>query len=114
VAHTCLLLLLLLLACAGAVAASAQLLVRSKDMDVCVRGLMALGMLLPADSAAPQQLLEAPGALQQLLMMLKQSEDMDCRVIARDLLGVLTQDPGRKAAVEQFVRQQLQARAAGP
>lgn len=109
-----LMLLPFLLACAGAVAASAQLLTRSKDMDVCVRGLMALGMLLPADSAAPQQLLEAPGAVRQLLLLLKQSDDMDCKVIARDLLGLLTQDPSRKAAVEEVVRQQLQAPAAGP
>jgi hypothetical protein len=75
---------------------------------------MALGMLLPADSAAPQQLLEAPGAVRQLLLLLKQSDDMDCKVIARDLLGLLTQDPSRKAAVEEVVRQQLQAPAAGP
>ena len=93
---------------AGAVAAAAKLL-QASELEVVVRSLVCLGMLLPGSPVAQQQLLQAEGAVAVLLQLMRQSEDMDCRIIARDLVGILTQEPEMKAQVEAVVRQQLSA-----
>lgn len=100
---------------AGVVVSAAELL--SLDhLEVSVRCLMVLGMLLSGEgawvAAGRQQLAAHPAALQQLLALLKQSDDMDCKVIARDLLGLLHRDeelrPQLEAALRQSQQQQQQ------
>jgi len=50
---------------------------------------MVLGMLCCGSQTAQQQLAEEAGALQELLALLKQQEDMDCKV-GGDSIVVLT------------------------
>ncbi|WIA38506.1 hypothetical protein OEZ86_001828 [Tetradesmus obliquus] len=76
---------------AGAVTAASGLL-NVQQLEVSVRCLMVLGMLLPSSTDAQQQLADNAPALLQLLALLKQSEDADCKVIARDVLGLLMRD----------------------
>lgn len=77
-----------------------------------MRCLMVLGMLLPNNTAAQQQLTDSAEALQHLLALLKQNDDADCKIIARDVLGVLLRDEGLKGRVEAAIRQQAQETAA--
>lgn len=78
-----------------------------------MRCLMVLGMLLPSSTDAQQQLADNAPALLQLLALLKQSEDADCKVIARDVLGLLMRDEALRGKVEAAIRQQAEAAAAG-
>jgi hypothetical protein len=73
---------------------------------------MVLGMLLSSSPDAQQQLADDAAALQQLMELLKQNEDADCKVIARDVLGVLMRDEGLRGKVEAAIRQQAEAGAA--
>lgn len=91
---------------AGALEAAASLLA-TPSADVAVLALMVLGMLVtPERPEAQAALAAAPLALQQLLALMTQSADADCRVIARDLLGVLRGgSPETKLQVEAALRQ---------
>lgn len=73
---------------------------------------MVLGMLLPHNPPAQQQLAANPAALYQLLKLLKQQEDMDAKVISRDLVRILMQDEGLKGQVEAAIRQASSEEAA--
>lgn len=97
---------------AGAVTAASGLL-NVQQLEVSVRCLMVLGMLLPSSTDAQQQLADNAPALLQLLALLKQSEDADCKVIARDVLGLLMRDEALRGKVEAAIRQQAEAAAAG-
>jgi hypothetical protein len=96
---------------AGVVTAASGLL-DVQHLEVSVRCLMVLGMLLPARAAAQQQLADDAAALQQLMALLKQGEDADCKVIARDVLGLLMRDEALRGKVEAAIRQQAEAAAA--
>lgn len=69
-------------AAAGVVASAAELL-DVRQVETSVRCLMVLGMLCPHSPAAQQQLASNAQALQQLLALLKQQEDMDAKLISR-------------------------------
>jgi hypothetical protein len=83
-----------------------------RQLEVSVRCLMVLGMLLSSSPVAQQQVADDAAALQQLMELLKQNEDADCKVIARDVLGVLMRDEGLRGKVEAAIRQQAEAAAA--
>jgi hypothetical protein len=83
-----------------------------RQLEVSVRCLMVLGMLLPTSPDAQQQLADNAAALQQLMELLKQNEDADCKVIARDVLGLLLKAEGLRGKVEAAIRQQAEAAAA--
>jgi hypothetical protein len=89
------------------VAAVAGLL-DAQHLEVSVRCLLVLAMLLTHDATARQQLASDSGALQQLLALLKQQQDADCKVIARDLLALLTRDEELKPSVEAAMRESMQ------
>lgn len=65
---------------------------------------MVLGILLSGNAAAQQQLAANAAALQQLLKLLKQQEDMDCKIIARDVLALLMRDEALKGQIEAAIR----------
>jgi hypothetical protein len=96
---------------AGVVTAAAELL-DATQIETSVRCLMVLGMLLPHNPPAQQQLAANPAALYQLLKLLKQQEDMDAKVISRDLVRILMQDEGLKGQVEAAIRQASSEEAA--
>lgn len=73
---------------------------------------MVLGMLLPHNPPAQQQLAANPAALQQLLKLLKQQEDMDAKLISRDLVQILLRDEALKGQVEAAIRQTSSEEAA--
>lgn len=89
---------------AGVVTGAAELL-SVTQLETAVRCLMVLGMLLPATPAAQQELAGNAPALQQLLKLLRQQEDMDAKIISRDLVRLLMQDEGLKGQVEAAIRQ---------
>lgn len=89
---------------AGVVTSAAELL-DVTQIETSVRCLMVLGMLLPHSPSAQQQLANNPTALQQLLKLLKQQEDVDAKIISRDLVRILMQDEGMKGQVEAAIRQ---------
>lgn len=91
------------LVAAGAVPALASLL-PTPSFEVRVRALMALGMLVPSSADAQEALAQAPGALEQVMALMKQEEDADCHVIARDLFVLLGQNPATKDSVEAALR----------
>lgn len=95
---------------AGVVQSVAELL-NVQQLEVSVRCLMVLGMLLPSNTAAAEQLAGNPAALHQLMELLKQGEDMDCKIIARDILGVLMKEEGLRVKVEAAIRQAAQGAA---
>lgn len=66
---------------------------------------MVLGMLMSNNSTAQQQLADNTAALQQLMKLLKQQEDMDAKLIARDLVQILMQDEGHRQQVEAALRE---------
>lgn len=69
-------------AAAGVVASAAELLDVSQ-VETSVRCLMVLGMLCPHSPVAQRQLASNAQALQQLLALLKQQEDMDAKLVSR-------------------------------
>ena len=75
------------------------------QLETAVRCLMVLGMLLPATPAAQRELAGNAPALQQLLKLLRQQEDMDAKIISRDLVRLLMQDEALKGQVEAAMRQ---------
>eukprot|EP00882_Tetradesmus_deserticola_P016685 GHRQ01017834.1.p2 GENE.GHRQ01017834.1~~GHRQ01017834.1.p2 ORF type:complete len:145 (+),score=68.12 GHRQ01017834.1:952-1386(+) len=91
----------------GVTAASSMLDVRL--LEVSVRCLMVLGMLLPSSTDAQQRLADDVAALQRLMELLKQNEDADCKVIARDVLGLLMREGGLRKKVEAAIRQHAEA-----
>jgi len=88
----------------GVVLSAAEML-DAGQLETSVRCLMVLGILLPGNAAAQQQLAGNAAALQQLLKLLKQQEDMDCKVIARDVLALLMRDEALKGEIEAAIRQ---------
>lgn len=96
---------------AGA-ATAARGLLNMQQLEVSVRCLMVLGMLLSSSADAQQQLADDAAALQQLMELVKQNEDADCKVIARDVLGLLMREEGLRRKVEAAIRQQAEAAAA--
>jgi hypothetical protein len=96
---------------AGAVPAAAAVVATSSQVDSLVRALMVLGMLVTSDPPSQAQLVEAEGgrAVVRLLSLARQDQDADCQVISKDLLGLLTRDPGLRAAVEAAVRRAAEA-----
>ena len=106
---------------AGAVSTAASVVARSRDAEALVRALMLCGMLLgggggggggaggevSADVAAGRrELVEAEGgkAVVRLLGLARQQQDGDVKVIARDLLALLTRDEALRGAVEAAIR----------
>eukprot|EP00877_Chromochloris_zofingiensis_P005296 jgi/Chrzof1/14768/Cz09g15140.t1 len=90
---------------AGATNATAALLA-TPDNAVRVRALLCLGMLLPScDTAQRLQFIQQPAAVAHLMAMLRQKEDKDCQIIARDVLGLLSKSPELKSQLENSVRQ---------
>lgn len=89
---------------AGVVKSAAELL-SIDQLETSVRCLMVLGMLLPSSPAAQQQLAGDAAALQQLLKLLKQQEDLDAKIISRDLVRLLMQDEGLKGQIEAAIRE---------
>lgn len=65
--------------CSGVVPLVARLLT-GEQLEVSVRSLMVLGMLCSSNHTAQQQLADQETALQQLMLLLKQQEDLDCKV----------------------------------
>ncbi len=74
-------------------------------LEVSVRCLMVLGMVLSSNAEAQQQLADNATALQQLMALLKQNEDMDCKILAKDVLGILMKDEEHRCMVEAAIRQ---------
>lgn len=60
---------------------------------------MVLGMLLPSSPAAQQELAADAAALQQLMELLKQQEDMDCKASRLSLLHMHAQRASACASV---------------
>lgn len=89
---------------AGVVKSAAELL-SINQLETSVRCLMVLGMLLPSSPAAQQQLAGDAAALQQLLKLLKQQEDLDAKIISRDLVRLLMHDDGLKGQIEAAIRE---------
>jgi hypothetical protein len=94
-----------LCACRAGVVQSAAELLDATQLETSVRCLMVLGMLLPSNPSAQQQLASNSAALQQLLQLLKQQEDLDAKLVARDLIRLLMQDEQLKALVEAAIRE---------
>ncbi|KAF6262957.1 armadillo-type protein [Scenedesmus sp. NREL 46B-D3] len=98
--------------CTAGAATAARGLLNMQQLEVSVRCLMVLGMLLSSSADAQQQLADDAAALQQLMELVKQNEDADCKVIARDVLGLLMREEGLRRKVEAAIRQQAEAAAA--
>mmetsp|Transcript_26430 Transcript_26430/g.57654 ORF Transcript_26430/g.57654 Transcript_26430/m.57654 type:complete len:292 (-) Transcript_26430:130-1005(-) len=79
------------LSAAGAVERMAGLLATDSH-EVRVRALMALGMLLPGSDANQQALASNTEAVCNIMACTQQDEDMDVKVIARDLFVGLAQN----------------------
>ncbi|KAG2444753.1 hypothetical protein HXX76_001497 [Chlamydomonas incerta] len=87
----------------GAVSKLAALLATPNN-DVRVRALMGLGMLLSKNQ--PNQLLLAKdtAAVKQLMAIMRQQEDPDCRIVARDLFAGLAANADCKEHVAAAMR----------
>lgn len=72
--------------------------------EVSVRCLLLLGMLLPESEEARAALAADGAAMTALLALLRQTEDADCRAIARDVLALLLRDAALRPAVEAAMR----------
>jgi len=73
----------------------------NNNMDVCVRALMALGMFLGGDSDEEkttrlQRLCNFPGAITQLVRLMRQDTDPDCAAISRQIFAALASHPALK------------------
>lgn len=84
---------------------SALELLNVDHMETSVRCLLLLGMLLPSSSVAKQQLAGDAQALQQVLQLLKQQDDLDAKLLARDVIRLLLVDEAHKDKVEAAIRQ---------
>jgi hypothetical protein len=91
------------LAAAGAVQALCSVL-GAADQEVAVRALMGLGMLLPKSEANQAAAAAVPGALLHIMRQMRQQEDPDCHIIARDLFALLARNPDVKAQVAEALR----------
>lgn len=81
-------------------------LLSSPSMEVTVRSLVCLGMVVPPSSTAQEQLVDEEGAVLQLVSLMRQQDDLDCRIIARDLMGVITKDEKLRVRVQEKLRNQ--------
>lgn len=86
----------------GAVEQLAKVIQRAST-EVCVRGLLGLGMLCGSSSAAQVQLGSVEGAVDTLIALMK-SNDHDIKSISRDLFRVLTQNQEVKPLLEHRLR----------
>ncbi|KAG0580052.1 hypothetical protein KC19_4G143900 [Ceratodon purpureus] len=73
--------------------------IQGASTEVCVRGLLGLGMLCGASLAAQVQLASVEGAVDTLIALMK-SSDQDIKSISRDLFEVLAQNQVFKPMVE--------------
>ncbi len=94
------------LAEAGAVQALCAVM-STQDQEVSVRALMGLGMLLSGNEQNQVLAAGVPGTLAAILTQMKQTEDPDCQIIARDLFALL----GKNAEVKQQVAAALREAA---
>jgi hypothetical protein len=92
------------LAGAGAVQALCSVL-GAADQEVVVRALMGLGMLLSKSEPNQAAAAAVPGTLQHILRQMKQQEDPDSHIIARDLFALLGKNPDVKAQVAEALRE---------
>lgn len=75
----------------------------SSESEICVRVLLALGMLCGSSVDGQLELAKANGAV-KALVKLTMSNDQDIKSIAQDLLGALTSNREACAVVEQRMR----------
>ncbi|KAG2501785.1 hypothetical protein HYH03_000285 [Edaphochlamys debaryana] len=87
----------------GAVTKLAGLLA-TENHDVRVRALMGLGMLLPQRGPNQVALAGDAAAVGLLLGLMRQTEDLDCRSIARDLFAGLASNPECKDLIAAAMR----------
>ncbi len=92
------------LADAGAVQALCTVL-STADQEVCVRSLMGLGMLLSGNEQNQVVAAGVSGTLAAILKQMKQTDDPDCHIIARDLFGLLGKNPEVKQQVAAALRE---------
>jgi hypothetical protein len=69
-----------------------------------VRAEMALGMMVSRSSEAQVALATIPGAVQQLVALMRSSEDPDAKAIARDLFALLAHNEKARPQVEGALR----------
>jgi len=86
----------------GAVDQLARVL-QGASTEVCVRALLALGMLCGSSLEAQVQLASVDGAVETLITLMK-SNDHDIKTISRDLFRALTQNEEAKPLVEHGLR----------
>ncbi|GFR39831.1 hypothetical protein Agub_g325, partial [Astrephomene gubernaculifera] len=87
----------------GAVGRLAALLA-TPNHDVRIRALMGLGMLLAKSPANQLQLASNTTAVANLLAAMRQQEDQDCKVVARDLFAGLAANADCKELIAQAMR----------
>lgn len=77
--------------------------IQGATSEICVRGLLGLGMLCGSSFEAQVQLASVEGAVDTLIQLMK-SSDHDIKTISRDLFRVLTSNQEVKPMVEQRLR----------
>lgn len=77
--------------------------IQGATSEVCVRGLLGLGMLCGSSFEAQVQLASVEGAVETLINLMK-SSDHDIKSISRDLFRVLTQNQEVKPILEHQLR----------
>ncbi|GIL43861.1 hypothetical protein Vafri_1456 [Volvox africanus] len=87
----------------GAVEKLASLLA-TPNHDVRVRALMGLGMMLPKSNDNQVFMAGNAAAITNLLAIMRQQEDQDCRIVARDIFAGLARNPQCKDLIAQAMR----------
>ncbi|KAH7286619.1 hypothetical protein KP509_32G015200 [Ceratopteris richardii] len=75
----------------------------SESPEICVRVLLALGMLCGSSVEGQLELAKAEGAVKALVKLML-SNDHDIKSIARDLFGTLSSNQQTRPVVEQMMR----------
>eukprot|EP00250_Pteridium_aquilinum_P013594 c21445_g1_i1 orf=38-907(+) len=75
----------------------------SESSEICVRVLLALGMLCGSSVEGQFELAKADGAVKALVELMTSNDD-DIKSIARDLVGALTSNRDTRVVVEQMMR----------
>lgn len=81
------------------------------QQEVKVRALLALGMLLGGDAARQAELAAQPGALAELLSLMRQTDDADCQQISSSLFKELAKNAGVKDRLTEALRASQQQAA---
>lgn len=87
----------------GAVGALCKLLA-TPNHEVRVRALMGLGMLLPNNTAAQVAVAKDKTAVGNLMALMRQQDDQDCRIIARDIFSGLAASKDCKDMIAEAIR----------